>query len=93
MWIPDEPEGLDHTARIVWCHVRLMLNGVLTPNKQDVTKERQPENPHTSVTVYNEVDTPSYRMRLMDFIRLFLSDKGCEIAYRILSYLYESGVV
>ena len=38
------------------------------------------------------VDTPSYKTRLLDFIRIYLSEEGCQAVYEVLSYLYEKFV-
>ena len=41
------------------------------------------------MTNYDTVDTPSYKTRLLDFIRIYMSEDGCKVVYEILSYLYE----
>ena len=43
-------------------------------------------------TSYDTVDTPSYKTRLISFINIHLSEEGCRLVYRILSYLFENGV-
>ena len=40
--------------------------------------------------VYDEVDTPSYRTRLKDFVDRYMSERYCQILYEVLSYLYEN---
>ena len=42
------------------------------------------------MTIVNDVvETPSYKMRLLDFIRLYMSEEGCKVVYEVLSYFYE----
>ena len=38
---------------------------------------------------YDTVDTPSYKTRLLDFIRIYMSEDSCKVVYEILSYLYD----
>ena len=40
--------------------------------------------------IYDEVDTPSYRTRLKDFVDRYMSKEYCRIVYEILSDLYEN---
>ena len=53
----------------------------------------EPNGPNGQQEVfYDTVDTPSYRTRLISFVNINLSEEGCRLVYRILSFLFENGV-
>ena len=50
------------------------------------------EDDFVNQVTYDEVDTPSYRTRLKQFVDRYMTEHCCKIVYEVLSYLYENYV-
>ena len=58
-----------------------------------INSDGQPETYYDTVdTPLDTVDTPSYRTRLINFVNIHLTEEGCRLVYRILSFLFENDV-
>ena len=70
-------KGLDWVSRNLWSLALLIVYVLINGSEGEEV-------------IYDEVDTPSYRTRLKDFIDRYMTEHCCKIVYEVLSYLYEN---